>query len=321
MEIQALLFQKVKELLPAHRSLPDVVAELFEVSTDSAYRRIRGETKLSLEEAAKLCAHFNLSFDELTRRDKSVLFSYTSMQSEKDFAHYLESFIAALEALSRHEKPNLVYAAEDMPIFHHFSQREHASFKMFYWMQSVLNLESFRGKRFEVDLIPNYLTDLGARVYELYCSVPSVEIWSEDALESTLKQILFCYESGLFYSAQDAVLVSRQLLLILDKLMEQTENACKRIGSANNFQVYVSEVQIGNNTVLVSAGKHRSCYLRNQTFNTMTTSHQGFCEETEQFLGGLIKKSVLISGVSAKRRFQFFQKIFAQVSELEKKLV
>jgi len=46
---QEFLFQRIKELLPPHAPLVDSVANILHVSSDSAYRRIRGETPLVLD--------------------------------------------------------------------------------------------------------------------------------------------------------------------------------------------------------------------------------------------------------------------------------
>ena len=52
--IQEYLFQRIREKLPAEVSLADAVSELLYISNDSAYRRIRGETPLVLEDKATL---------------------------------------------------------------------------------------------------------------------------------------------------------------------------------------------------------------------------------------------------------------------------
>jgi len=48
------LFRHIRELLPGHVSLADEIAGILDISTDSAYRRIRGEKPISLEELQKL---------------------------------------------------------------------------------------------------------------------------------------------------------------------------------------------------------------------------------------------------------------------------
>lgn len=49
-ELQQQIFQQIKTKLPPEAPLVETIAEVLEVSTDSAYRRIRGEKTMSLEE-------------------------------------------------------------------------------------------------------------------------------------------------------------------------------------------------------------------------------------------------------------------------------
>lgn len=64
-DLQKALFESIGSSLPPHLSLVDEIAELLNLSTDSAYRRIRGDKVLSLDEAEMLALHFNISLDNL----------------------------------------------------------------------------------------------------------------------------------------------------------------------------------------------------------------------------------------------------------------
>ena len=55
--LQDYLFQQVKEKLPKNVQLVDAVADLLHLSNDSAYRRIRGETPLVLDELQLILQH------------------------------------------------------------------------------------------------------------------------------------------------------------------------------------------------------------------------------------------------------------------------
>ena len=77
---QEFLFQRIKELLPPHVSLVDAVAETLHVSSDSAYRRIRGETPIVLDEVKELCQFYKISLDQLLEvKTGSVLFQNVSV--------------------------------------------------------------------------------------------------------------------------------------------------------------------------------------------------------------------------------------------------
>ena len=74
--VQQVFFQHVKANLAAHLSLVDEVADLLNISNDSAYRRIRGEKPLSFEELKSLCSHYRISLDQLFQlNNDSFLFS------------------------------------------------------------------------------------------------------------------------------------------------------------------------------------------------------------------------------------------------------
>jgi hypothetical protein len=98
-QLQDYLFQRIKEKLSATASLADAVAETLFISNDSAYRRIRGETPLVLEEARTLCARFSISFDEvLHSKSNTVSFLYSKINNQDySFEKYLQGYFKQSE--------------------------------------------------------------------------------------------------------------------------------------------------------------------------------------------------------------------------------
>ena len=94
---------------------------------------------------------------------------------------------------------------------------------------------------------------------------------------------------------------------------EGSETAPKK-----NYTLYYSDIEITNNCVLVSMGDMKNVFLGHQTFNTIDTSNISYCNDTENWIDSIIKKSTLISGVSEKLRYQFFNKMFIAIDELIK---
>jgi hypothetical protein len=62
--LQHQFFERIKQKLDPHLSLVNEIADVLEVSNDSAYRRLRGETAISLDEAAALAQHFGIALPE-----------------------------------------------------------------------------------------------------------------------------------------------------------------------------------------------------------------------------------------------------------------
>jgi transcriptional regulator with XRE-family HTH domain len=324
MEAQIQFLQKIRNLSQGLYSFADELSEVLGLSADSVYRRIRGETALSVDELLKICRHYKVSPDILNESETGfVNFHYNLLQNEYDFENYLNSFLQSLQTLIKAGKlAQIIYAADDVPIFHHFNFPEHAAFKMFYWMKSVLNMEVFTGKKFAYPLISPNLINLGKAIYEAYCHVPVIEIWTEESLNSTLNQILYYWESGLFENPKDIAVIIEQTYKMIDLIQKQAEVSSKtlNIKKTDNFLMYHTEIQIGNNCVLVTAGEQKMVYIRHQTFNTLRSTNPNFCRETEQWLHNEIRKSMPISGVAEKQRYQFFQKIKQKIDRLANKI-
>ncbi len=66
-ELQKLLFQQIKNKIPANISFAEEIAEVLNISTDRAYRRIRGEKTVSFEALQRLCIKFQLSLDQMLK--------------------------------------------------------------------------------------------------------------------------------------------------------------------------------------------------------------------------------------------------------------
>lgn len=328
--IQEQFIQRLKETIPPNHSLVDEMADLLGVSTDSAYRRIRGETALTIDEVSKICSHYRIPFDHAGvqgGKGDSVTFSYNRLSEKPEsFEKYLENILADLRQIKPLEKKEIIFAAEDVPIFHHFQFPKLSAYKLFYWSRSILNSGPADGKVFDPSVISQKMLDTVREIYELYLHIPSIEIWSEDTINSTLKQIEYYWESGMFKNKQDMLDVLDEVSQMIKRIEWQAAHSTKFHGevpgasTTQNYTLFNSELMIGNNCVLISAGAGRRVYISHNTFNTMVTTNPGFCDETEHWLKNLIRKSTPISGVSEKQRFRFFKNMNDKITKIQERI-
>ncbi len=325
---QAQFLEKIQDIIPSSTSMVNELIDLLEISMDSAYRRLRGETALSIDEVIKLCNHYKISFDSFINLESgNVTFNYTQMNKGVDsFEEYLHSLKRDLQIIQAAKDHEIIYACEDVPIFHNIHFPEIAAFKMFYWMKSIMNAPFLKDSLFDAENIPSDFVHLTKEIYDIYCTIPSVEIWTDTTIQSTVKQIAFYWESGMFKADKDAIVVCKSLKDELDVIQKQAELGTKYLHSdikpeyENNYSLYISDIEITNNTVLVRLGDTLAVYLGHQTFNTMSTANKSYCEETNYWMNNLISKSTLISGVSVKHRFQFFRQAHQHIDDLIKKI-
>ncbi|MFO7656843.1 MAG: helix-turn-helix domain-containing protein [Bacteroidales bacterium] len=320
---QSQFLEKIKYLLPSNISFVDTLAQILGLSIDSIYRRLRGETAITFDETVKLCRHFNLSVDSIIEGDASVVtFNYNVMcQQVECFKDYLRSILEDLHVLNKFENPTVIYVAEDIPIFHLFAFKELAAFKMYYWLKSVLNVPEYQHQKYSFNNTDPEILELGSKILEAYSRIKSIEIWTEFTINSLRKQIEYYYEAGLFENPDDAARLCDQASELVKHLSHMAEKGSKLADtSVQNYTLYSSEIEIGNNCILVGIKNLRKVYLTYNTFSKMTTSNEKFCEATHTWINYLISKAILISGVSEKQRLQFVNKIISQLDLTRKKI-
>ena len=315
--IQNYFIEKLKEVLPPTVSLADEMADVLNVSTDSAYRRIRGETELTIEEIYKLTKKYTISVDEVFgNQSNTVTFSYTKLtDSETNFEAYLLRLCEHLKAINKFETKKIMYVAEEIPIFYSFFSKKLTEFKLFYWQRSVLNIPTYQQQKFNWGIVPASLIEIANQSFKEYLTIPSTEIWTVETVQTGLKQIRFYFESGII-TAVHALELLKDYRCMIEMVQQNSADARKnKSDKTETYFLYNSEVMLGTNCIYVQMGNSNYSYISFNTMNSLTTNNPQFCEETEHWLKNLEKKSTLISGVSEKQRYQFFNQLFKAIDD------
>ncbi|MCD6017589.1 MAG: hypothetical protein K0S53_710 [Bacteroidetes bacterium] len=318
-EMQDVFIKHLKQAVPSNVSLVDEIADLLHISNDSAYRRLRNETVLSLDETYKICKHYRISVDSVfSNKGDSVTCNYIKLtDSAENFENYLSGLLHQLTRLQKADDSKIIYAAEEIPIFHSFYSKQLAAFKLFYWQRSVLNIPEYQTKKFEWNLIPEKQLAIANDIYQAYLKIPSTEIWTTETVQTTIKQIEYYFESGAFKEKEDCIIVLNELKKMMQTIhvFAENENKNEQATSVVPFNLYNSDLVIGTNCIYVNLNNSVFSYISFNTMNSLTTGNQQFCEEIEHWMKNLIKKSTLISSIAEKQRFQFFSKAYKAIDQ------
>ena len=324
--IQEQFINRIKSALAPNVSFVDELADLLNLSTDSAYRRIRCETLFNIGEITMVCKHFRVSFDpEIQHLANKVSFDYLKLDDKKDnFKLWLHAMGNDIKKIGGSPSNEIMYAADDVPVWHHFFSDELISFKLFYWLKSILCSPEYADALFDPSEIDPELISYAKELLNNYNKTTSTEVWTEDTINSTLKQIEYFWESGYFSKESDALMMCDLMTEEINLLQKKAAKSSKLIGPGEsgieNFKLYKSEVMIGNNSILANIGSTKIAYVSNNTFNMMSTTNADFVHENEHWLQNLVRKSTLISGVSEKQRNQFFRLLRDKIELVKTKI-
>jgi hypothetical protein len=323
LELQQQFFQQLKNRLPQHLSLVDEVADQLSISNDSAYRRIRGEKPISLNELQKLCKHFQVSLDQLMNIDSNttVFYGHWVEAINFDFDNYLKDWLRNLQMINSASKKMFYYDAKDIPLYHHYQFKELSNFKFFFWMRTFLSYEKYLKMPYEDFEPKNDLQKMGIEIIKFYNKIPSAEIWTYETINSTLRQIEYYDESGVFKKKESVKALYDDVEKLVEHIKEQAASGEKFLygekptGTVQNFQLYFNEVSTGHNTVLAETNDVRTVFLNHGVMNYMITRDERFCDFTKKSLENTMRKSSLISSVSEKERNRFFNLLQEKVAK------
>jgi hypothetical protein len=304
-------------MLPPGFGVAESLAEVLGVSLDSAYRRLRGETELTLDEIYAVSKKYPFSIDELFggKSDK-VTFGYLKLtDSAKNFHQYLERILAHLKMLNSFPNRKMYYVAEEMPLFYSFHSPLFTDFKLFYWQRSVLNCPEYQQAQYEPGIVPRELVDIANQSYSEYRTVPSVEVWTDLTVLTGLRQIGYYFDSGVI-DKQMALKLLTEYRKTIEVVQGFAEDGRKSAGDqAETFQMYSSELVLGTNCIYTMAGEAAFAYISFNTLNSLSTTNPEFVQETSFWMRNLERRSTLISGTSEKHRYQFFTSMYRKIDE------
>ena len=316
----------LKTMVASNINLADELADMLNISTDSVYRRLRGQSAFSIDEVGVIAEKFDIPMESIFSTSKQqASFNFNRLYNNaNNFIVYLGWYADYLSSLTAVPGTRIIYAADDVPVLRHFNFHYLAAFKAFYWSKAVLNIDYLPNQKFNLEAIPKDLVELNKKTAEVYSKLDCTEIWTNETITSTLKQVQYYWECDFFESNADALLVLadiRQMLNQMNKECEQNDQEGReRIG---HFMLYNSDVMIGNNCVLIEPGNSqlpKRVFLGYNTFNTLSTKDDAFIDETSLWMNNLIKKSILLTGSGEKQRSIFFRKMEEKLSALEKSI-
>jgi len=210
------------------------------------------------------------------------------------------------------KQKSMTYLAKDIPLFHHFHFREIAAFKYYFWMRNILQHPEFATKKFRLDDYPDEYFELSQKALGYYNQLDSVELWNIESLNSTLRQIDYYHDSNIFSNSDEIYTLYEAAEKLINHLEYQAtegykfsvDDLKKPLGT---YQMYFNEILILEGNILVNLDGTKMAFLIHNVLNFLLTNDVRFCDNMNEHIENLKRKSTLISTVSERERSRFFK--------------
>ncbi len=312
---QLLFFQHIKSILPEHISFVDEIAELLNISNDSAYRRIRGDKPISFEELKTLCSHYKISLDQLLNLQSNNFIFTGKLNNDENFKfeNWLEEVLRQFSIIASFPKKHIYFLLKDLPFNLHFQIPELTAFKCFVWMRSFSGYQVDKGIKFAFNY-PEFEEHnaIGMKIVNVYNTIPTTEIWNTEGINTTLQQIDYYHEAGDIISKEQAIILFDKVEELVNHIEKEAELGYKfRIGEQPNsssaeYRLFNNELIIGDNSLIAELGDMRMTFLNHSFMHFVGTRDEAFNKALFKNFNNLMQKSTLISTSGERDRVKFF---------------
>ncbi|MEM8523414.1 MAG: helix-turn-helix transcriptional regulator [Bacteroidota bacterium] len=305
----AALAQKIKQLFKKKSIAVESLSEWLFLSSDAVYRRLRGDTLFSFEEACTIAKKLNFSLDELAFSTSKGGFIQHFFYDQKTpaFRTFLKDMLQRFEEVSDLENARIFYSTKGLPIFIFLNYPKLLSFKSFVWKMASWNAPENYNTKFSFDLLEQTDLTLIHSLNQHYQNLPSSEIWNNAILNSILEQIRYVNALHLFKNQAVVIELFDLLEEILDDAEKMAAAACKNGNNKAAFQLYHSELMSATNNVVYF--KSEQTRFVNWTFcdpDYTFSNDKTLCDRAEVFMTNLMNQSNNISKESLRIRNQYF---------------
>lgn len=323
-DFAAYLVSKCEKKKSGTRLLVEELAELWSTSQSHTYKKMRGQTPISLEEALAAARKYQFSLDDhVFGQSDTVLVRYPTIgQPPKTPHRFLGELLHTMRAMLQ-AKPDLRirYATNEIPVFYYLLFPELTAFKMYLWSRSVW--KSLDGSLSSKNWIAALLADTGfqalsAETFDTFASIPTDEYYPLNMLDNTLKQIDFLCAIGQI-SPEFAEVLRQQLLSLTNWMARTAAEGIKRDLAGNPgaaFELHHNEMLYTNNIVLVGTPGEGLLFSTLDNPNFLITEDVRMVACIEEWFDAMRTGATKISGNGERAREIYFQSLRGRIEQM-----
>ncbi|MFN8279396.1 MAG: helix-turn-helix domain-containing protein [Saprospiraceae bacterium] len=299
------------------KQLVDTVSEVLHLQPSSIYKKIKGESSISLEEAEILAKHFRISLDEiLGLSEDKIYFDFPALYGAvKDHRDFIDPIRQDLENL-RLLNPIIYYSTKELPLFYYFLFPKLKSFKFYVFFNFNWRLDETIIKPYEENdyCFDEEFNKITRRILDLYSEINSIEIWTTSVLDNTFNQLRYLSEAGLIKSRVQALEILDDVDRLIDTIAEIIKSKNKSVlkdkngGEPGSIELYNNEILHTNNIIYVKSTAHEAVYNTYDNPNFMRSISPVLCQFTNRWFERIIQNSVPVSFGNIKDQNAFISR-------------
>lgn len=318
-DLQTKLFDNIRQRAQNPKRWIDEVADVLRKSKHTIYKKIQGESCLSLDEVVTLASHYQLHLDPMIRPGTVLSFEFPSQNHCRHYGEHLSQMRAQLELAEKLPDVQIWHAGIELPWIHDHGFPELVAFKFFIHNKTVWEYSNQSPEQFDLVEAQNdvHFEKELREILQKYYQFPTIEIWNGMILDITLSQIRYALQSHMLTQPEDALSLCDVLDTFITHMEQMAECGYKCLPgerAGGDFELYHNEIAHTINILLLQSGYGDMLYLGFTNPQYIYSHSNAATESAEHWLRMLRSNATPITRESRKERLVFFTMLRKKVA-------
>ncbi len=308
--INSELISILKQKTPPGENAVNILTDIIPLSKEAAYRRLRGDIPLSLEEAVRICQKFNISLDLLMNVQQANKYSFNlhALFETDGIENYYLMMKQSLDKLSETVKDPTInaqytFVRNIMPELFVFKYDSIIKIFLFRWLYQIIP-GHFPQKMIDIKP-PQKLIEVMRQFSVMSQRISASLIIDSVAFTDFIRDITYWRELNMVSEEEISQLKKDVLAALKEMEMAASEGKFK---SGYPFTLYVSHILIDSSYTLFKIPDYEVCSVNIYGLNCLTCTNPKVLANQEVWMDYLIRNSTLVSKSGKLTRIEYFAK-------------
>jgi len=312
---QKKFFDQLKHRYSQDITVVNEVMEVLNLKKGAAYKRMNGDTAMSIAELMKLAEHFDLSLDSVFHSEKYASFFHPFVHKEESslgiFISQYKKIFKPMKDLNDNDNIELTYLANELPLFYYFGHKYIFNFVISIWQH--LHWDDVSLNIGAVDEYEAEAREIRKEIVENYFTNSVTEIWNSNMLNNLYQQIIFCITIRAFQNSEYIHLLINDIENLILHLRDISISGVKSFKGASvegsQLKIYLNDFGNYLNIVQFDSKRIIATFLGYDYPQFIFSHNRPFFDFTKDWINRIKKRSVVISSDGYQYRELFFIKM------------
>ncbi len=333
--LQSQVINYLKIVIPPRQSLADILISELGVSKSTAYKKIKGQVGISMDELEILGNKYNIPISTFLGRTSDNIFSLDALElSPRHPIEYLQRIAIHFKSYLKYDDIEFIYISNMIPIFHLLQFPALITLKLYIWDITNWKTEHSDDRSFSIRAYADRLKDFEVarkQILDCYLKIKGIEIWNIRFLDILVEQFKYVLINRMLTDEAEIKIIIDQLKQLYHYLEQVANEGLKyevsagKVSFKNDIAIYNNQVIESTNLIFGQSPQFSSVYSTLDTPNYMNCLSPEVANLVKRWLDQVIIHSFKISREGKSERLRFFRELKSRLdfsfSEIDKILL